>query len=72
MNSPYAVSAQVVGMLSFIKDTVWKSMWGKQADLLERSTDKEDECKLPAHTVLTARRRVLRGRRPLRPYASQT
>ena len=35
---------QVVGMLSFIKDTMWKTMFGKQADSLERVTEKEDEC----------------------------
>jgi hypothetical protein len=35
---------QIVAMLSFIKETMWKTMFGKPADSLERVTDKEDEC----------------------------
>eukprot|EP00281_Chroomonas_sp_CCMP1168_P027061 CAMPEP_0206245710 /NCGR_PEP_ID=MMETSP0047_2-20121206/18844_1 /ASSEMBLY_ACC=CAM_ASM_000192 /TAXON_ID=195065 /ORGANISM="Chroomonas mesostigmatica_cf, Strain CCMP1168" /LENGTH=191 /DNA_ID=CAMNT_0053671031 /DNA_START=33 /DNA_END=608 /DNA_ORIENTATION=- len=34
---------RVIGMLSFIKDNMWKTMFGKPADSLERVTDKEDE-----------------------------
>jgi len=34
---------RIVGMLSYIKDNMWKAMFGKPADALERSTDKEDE-----------------------------
>ena len=40
---------QVVGMLSFIKDTMWKTMFGKQADSLERVTEKDDECENIPH-----------------------
>lgn len=36
--------SQVIGMLSFIKDNLWKTMFGKPADSLEKSTEKEDEC----------------------------
>ena len=35
---------KVVGILSYIKDNIWKSMFGKPADSLERATDKQDEC----------------------------
>eukprot|EP01103_Thecamoeba_quadrilineata_P008613 TRINITY_DN1834_c0_g1_i2.p2 TRINITY_DN1834_c0_g1~~TRINITY_DN1834_c0_g1_i2.p2 ORF type:complete len:192 (-),score=41.40 TRINITY_DN1834_c0_g1_i2:1065-1640(-) len=34
---------KLVGILSFIHSTVWKVLFSKQADSLERSTDKEDE-----------------------------
>mmetsp|Transcript_9182 Transcript_9182/g.21050 ORF Transcript_9182/g.21050 Transcript_9182/m.21050 type:complete len:152 (-) Transcript_9182:14-469(-) len=34
---------KIVGILSYIKDTIWKVMFGKAADSLERVTDKEDE-----------------------------
>jgi len=33
----------VVSMLQFIHSTVWKSMFGRQADDLKKSNDKEDE-----------------------------
>ena len=32
-----------VGILQFISTTAWKALWGKSADSLERSTDREDE-----------------------------
>ena len=35
---------KIVGILSYIKDNVWKTMFGKAADSLERATDKQDEC----------------------------
>jgi len=35
---------KVVGILSYIKDNIWKTMFGKPADSLERATDKQDEC----------------------------
>jgi hypothetical protein len=31
-------------MLMFIHSTVWKQLFGRAADSLERSTDNEDEC----------------------------
>ena len=37
---------KVVGILSYIKDNIWKTMFGKPADSLERATDKQDECNL--------------------------
>ena len=36
---------KLIGMLSFISSTVWKTLFGKNADSLERSTDNNDECK---------------------------
>ena len=39
-------------MLYFIHTTVWKTMFGKQADSLEKSTENEDECKKIAHLQL--------------------
>jgi len=33
----------IVAMLQFIHTTMWKAVFGKQADGLEKSTDKEDE-----------------------------
>lgn len=35
---------RIVGMLSYIKDNMWRAMFGKAADALERSTENEDEC----------------------------
>ncbi len=32
-----------VGILQFISTTAWKALWGKAADSLERSNDREDE-----------------------------
>ncbi|CAO3566581.1 unnamed protein product [Mortierella alpina] len=34
---------RVLGMLYFIHTAVWKTMFGKQADSLEKSTENEDE-----------------------------
>ncbi|KAF9436895.1 TRAPP subunit trs31 [Entomortierella beljakovae] len=34
---------RVLGMLYFIHTTVWKTLFGKQADSLEKSTENEDE-----------------------------
>jgi hypothetical protein len=39
---------RVLGMLYFIHTTVWKTMFGKQADSLEKSTENEDECMPPS------------------------
>lgn len=35
---------KVLGILYFIHSTVWKSLFGKPADSLEKSTENEDEC----------------------------
>jgi hypothetical protein len=43
----YLLKMQVIGMLGFIKDNIWKSMFGKPADSLERAIGQEDECKTP-------------------------
>ncbi|GAM19035.1 hypothetical protein SAMD00019534_022100, partial [Acytostelium subglobosum LB1] len=34
---------KLLGILSFIHSTVWKSLFGKQADSLEKSTEADDE-----------------------------
>ncbi|KAG0260378.1 TRAPP subunit trs31 [Actinomortierella ambigua] len=34
---------KVLGMLYFIHTTVWKNLFGKQADSLEKSTENDDE-----------------------------
>ena len=34
----------LIAMLQFIHGTVWKSLFGKQSDGLEKSTEKDDEC----------------------------
>lgn len=36
---------KVLGVLYFIHSVVWKALFGKQADSLEKSTENEDECK---------------------------
>jgi hypothetical protein len=57
---------KIVGILSYIKDNIWKTMFGKAADSLERATDKQDECKLEHRP--TPRRKCCAGlRRPGRP-----
>ena len=33
----------IVGLLSFIKDIIWKSMFGKVADALQKSVERENE-----------------------------
>ena len=38
------VDLMVRGMLYFIHSTVWKLLFGKAADSLEKGTDNEDEC----------------------------
>jgi len=35
--------------LQFVSSTVWKSLFGKAADSLERSTENEDECEYKAN-----------------------
>jgi hypothetical protein len=37
---------KVINVLYFIHSTVWKALFGKQADSLEKSTENEDECKI--------------------------
>lgn len=36
---------KVINVLYFIHSTVWKSLFGKPADSLEKSTENEDECR---------------------------
>jgi trafficking protein particle complex subunit 5 len=36
--------SRIIGVLHFINSTVWKTLFGKAADSLQRSTDNEDEC----------------------------
>ena len=37
---------KLISMLQFISSNVWKSLFGKVADTLEKSNDNDDECKL--------------------------
>lgn len=36
---------RVLSILYFIHTALWKGLFGKQADSLEKSTENEDECK---------------------------
>ena len=38
---------RVVGILSFIHTSVFRTLFGKPADSLERSNEREDECAQP-------------------------
>lgn len=44
---------KVINVLYFIHSTVWKALFGKQADSLEKSTENEDECKMGYSTSTT-------------------
>jgi len=35
---------RVLGILQFIHTTIWKTLFGRPADSLEKSRDNEDEC----------------------------
>lgn len=35
---------RILGMLYYVNTTVWKYLFGKPADSLEKSTDNPDEC----------------------------
>lgn len=39
---------RLVNMLQYVSNVVWKFLFNKVADNLERSTENEDECKLNA------------------------
>lgn len=45
---------KVLGILTYLAYTVWKVLFGKQADSLEKSTEQEDECRvlLPVFSLL--------------------
>jgi len=38
---------RILGILQFIHTTVWKTLFGKPADSLEKSREHDDECKSP-------------------------
>uniref|UniRef100_A0A1I7XBR4 Trafficking protein particle complex subunit 5 n=1 Tax=Heterorhabditis bacteriophora TaxID=37862 RepID=A0A1I7XBR4_HETBA len=40
----YKRETKLLGMLMFIKSTVWKNLFGKEADKLERSNDDQCTC----------------------------
>lgn len=40
----YKRETKLLGMLMFIKSTVWKNLFGKEADKLERSNDDHCTC----------------------------
>jgi hypothetical protein len=46
---------RILGILQFIHTTIWKTLFGKPADSLEKSRENEDECPLssffPRHPV---------------------
>ncbi|EGG13846.1 hypothetical protein DFA_11607 [Cavenderia fasciculata] len=44
---------KLLGILSFIHSNVWKALFGKQADSLEKSTEADDECKKTTTTNST-------------------
>ncbi len=35
---------KVLGILQFVSSSLWKNLFGRQADALEKSREKEDEC----------------------------
>lgn len=35
---------KLIGMLQFVSSVLWKQLFGKQADSLERSVEADDEC----------------------------
>jgi len=43
---------KLLGILSFIHTTVWKSLFGKQADSLEKSTEADDEYMISDNNML--------------------
>eukprot|EP00002_Diphylleia_rotans_P041197 TRINITY_DN996_c0_g1_i1.p1 TRINITY_DN996_c0_g1~~TRINITY_DN996_c0_g1_i1.p1 ORF type:complete len:191 (-),score=44.54 TRINITY_DN996_c0_g1_i1:353-925(-) len=43
---------KIVNMLNFISNTVWKSLFGKPADSLEKSTEKDDEYMISERELL--------------------
>jgi hypothetical protein len=42
----YKRESNIVSILSFIAFTLWKILFGKQADTLEKSNDNQDQCEL--------------------------
>lgn len=45
---------KLVNMLTFIAYTVWKVLFGKTADSLEKSTEHADECEAETCVTLTS------------------
>jgi hypothetical protein len=43
---------KLIGIISFIHGNVWRVMFGKQADALERSSEQDDECKRQKRTLI--------------------
>jgi trafficking protein particle complex subunit 5 len=41
---------RILGILQFIHTTVWKTLFGKPADSLEKSREHDDECTFPLPT----------------------
>jgi len=47
---------RILGILQFIHTVVWKTLFGKPADSLEKSTEHDDECTIPRPCIkLTSR-----------------
>ncbi len=38
---------RIIEVLQFVHTTIWKTLFGKTADALEKSQDNENECKYP-------------------------
>jgi len=46
---------KLLGILSFVYSTIWKVLFGKQADSLEKSTEQEDEYMISDNQILVNR-----------------
>jgi hypothetical protein len=42
---------RILGILQFIHTTVWKTLFGKAADALEKSRESDDECPAPTFPI---------------------
>lgn len=49
----YKRETRVMNMLHFISSTIWKALFNKAADSLERSIDNEDEFMIVDYTPIT-------------------
>jgi len=52
---------RILGILQFIHTTVWKTLFGKAADALEKSREADDECSFPILFVPFQSSRPLSG-----------
>jgi len=52
---------RILGILQFIHTTVWKTLFGKAADALEKSREADDECSSPGPLTPSPSLRPLSG-----------